>query len=174
MTLRDITCWHFIASVVAAGLMLGQTATAQDLSSRRALNTATQLPVEIYRTPEAQADEPQSQVQYPTNLKLSQIELITTTELPTPRPASVPDSGMGDDPLPPYLRFQWESPNDVYQNLMFEDPLLERHGVSRHERLQPAISGARFLKQGALLPGKLILHRHKRVDSPLGWGTPSL
>ncbi len=77
-------------------------------------------------------------------------------------------------PQPVGALFQWEAPNDVYKNLLFEDPLLERHGFSNHERIQPGISGLKFYTQSALFPLNVLRRKQKCPCNPLGWGSPRM
>ena len=102
---------------------------------------------------------------------LDQIGLSLQAELPIPelkRPPNTPNA----QTQTALKRYEWTAPNDFYENLLFEEPLLERHGISTHPRLQRHISGLKFLKDGVLLPLHLIKGNHRRCDNPLGWGVP--
>lgn len=50
----------------------------------------------------------------------------------------------------------------------FEDTMLERHGQSRNELIQPAISGARFFTGIAAMPYNMVVDRPLRPMSTLG------
>lgn len=52
----------------------------------------------------------------------------------------------------------WTAPVFCYQNLFFEDVMLERHGHERCWPLQPVISGARFFTSYAMMPYSAVLH----------------
>ena len=62
--------------------------------------------------------------------------------------------------------------NVTHRRLLFEQPLLERHGLTRNEHLQPVLSYVHFLGSSALFPLELVTLRNRRCDSSLGWGTP--
>lgn len=59
-----------------------------------------------------------------------------------------------------------------HRRLLFEQPLLERHGLTTNERLQPLVSGAHFFGSALLFPFELAKHHHRWCDSSLGWGMP--
>ena len=69
--------------------------------------------------------------------------------------------------------FQWTAPGVVHRQLIFEEPLLERHGYNSGHIVQPVVSGARFFWRSALLPLTLSKGRHRCCDSGLGWGAPN-
>ncbi len=83
----------------------------------------------------------------------------TTSELLVPAPMSTKSIEFG-------------SSDFVYRRLLFEQPLLERHGATRNELTQPLVSGAHFLGRTALFPLDLVIRRNRKCDSSLGWGTP--
>lgn len=65
------------------------------------------------------------------------------------------------------------TPADVrHRRLLFEQPLLERHGLTCNESLQPFVSGAHFFGSALLFPFELAKHHHRWCDGSLGWGTP--
>ena len=104
---------------------------------------------------------------------INQIRLSLDAQLPTPQlkqPSSASRNSFTTEKIP--KNYQWTAPNDYYRNLLFEEPLLERHGISKHPGLQPVISGFKFFKSGILLPLKMAKGKHKRCDNPLGWGVP--
>lgn len=101
---------------------------------------------------------------------ISQIGLSLSPQLPTPELKLPPDTPQNF--LVTAKNYQWTAPNDYYQNLLFEEPLLERHGVSKKPKLQPIISGVKFFKSSILLPLDIAKGHHKRCDNPLGWGVP--
>lgn len=112
--------------------------------------------------------EVQGYVQTP----LRQIGLSLSADLQTPELKPAPRAtGNSYATGRTVKHYQWTAPNDVYQCLMFEDPLLERHGVSNCPQLQPVVSGVKFLKSGFLYPLDAFKGYHKRCDNPLGWGT---
>lgn len=79
-----------------------------------------------------------------------------------------------DNPAASFKPYTWESPNVTHRNLLFDEPLLERHGFHRGEFFQPVISGTRFFWQAAILPIDIIRKKHRCCDSALGWGAPSV
>ncbi len=110
---------------------------------------------------------------------LRSIDLTLAPKLQTPDLKPVPNQNAPFQATQSRKLVQWTAPNDVYQNLFFEDPLLERHGINtgvtrfgllRDERLQPVVSGMKFLTSSALLPLDLLKRHHKNCDNPLGWG----
>lgn len=106
---------------------------------------------------------------------ISNIGLSLRAPLPTPELKQLPGTtgNLGAIARTPTVKnYQWTAPNDYYRNLLFEEPMLERHGISKHPRLQPAISGLKFLKSGILFPLDVAKGAHKRCDNPLGWGIP--
>lgn len=104
------------------------------------------------------------------------------TNLSTAPPADyrVPDSvwsareSVAIEPDISIKRYTWTEPGVVHRNLIFEEPLLERHGFHRGEVYQPLVSGARFFWRATFLPFDVIKHHHRRCDSGLGWGVPSV
>ena len=65
----------------------------------------------------------------------------------------------------------WRTPNLKHRPLYFEDAALERHGQSL-PKLQPVVSGARFLSSIALLPQKVLATPPSECVHPLGYGRP--
>ncbi|MCS7467470.1 hypothetical protein NZK35_12515 [Stieleria sp. ICT_E10.1] len=64
----------------------------------------------------------------------------------------LPESGI-DRGLPwQWTARHWAAPNTFSHPLYFEDRMLERHGHQRYPRLQPFVSGGRFLAQAVSLP----------------------
>ena len=120
---------------------------------------------------------------------LRQIDLSTTPMLSTPNLKPVPSRAAVDSiqnnstsSVQTWKLIQWTAPNDVYQNLLFEDAMLERHGINtgltklgllRDERMQPVVSGLNFFTRGAIYPLSVLKRNQKRCDNPLGWGLPS-
>lgn len=118
-------------------------------------------------------DSPPGSVEDLVQRPISQIRLSLNASLPTPQlkqPPSVSKNSLAEERV--NKNYQWTAPNDYYRNLFFEEPLLERHGISRHPGLQPVISGFEFFKSGILLPLDIAKGRLKRCDNPLGWGVP--
>lgn len=114
-----------------------------------------------------------------TRNDLRSIDLTLAPKLKTPDLKPVPNQQDQFQAVQSRKLVQWTAPNDVYQNLFFEDPLLERHGINtgvtrfgllRDARLQPVVSGMKFLTSSALLPLDLLKRHHKNCDNPLGWG----
>ncbi|MFK7769629.1 MAG: hypothetical protein AB8B55_20640 [Mariniblastus sp.] len=113
---------------------------------------------------------------------LRNIDLSTAPKLATPKLEAVPNQFRNSAATSQtWKSVQWTAPNDVYQNLLFEEPLLERHGIGngvtrlnllKDERLQPVVSGLKFFTAGAFYPLDVLRRRHKRCDNPLGWGLP--
>lgn len=69
-------------------------------------------------------------------------------------------------------RFGWIASGEQHRNLLFEEPMLERHGQTRNELIQPILSGTLFLKRSILIP--FGLKKHQRCESPRFWGIPSI
>ena len=62
----------------------------------------------------------------------------------------------------------WEASGICHMPLYFEEPMLERHGQQRYPRLQPMISGVRFIGNIAMLPYYMQLDRPWEDQSVLG------
>lgn len=71
--------------------------------------------------------------------------------------------------LSPYY---WEAPSLFHRTMYFEDPALERHGRTRCEPLQPALSAARAAGQFIILPVTMVVHRPMDCVYTLGYGKP--
>lgn len=70
--------------------------------------------------------------------------------------------------------YTWTAPGVTHRNLIFEEPLLERHGFHRGELFQPVASGVKFFWRATVLPLDVIKKHHRRCDSGLGWGAPAV
>ncbi|MBB73250.1 MAG: hypothetical protein CMJ75_01920 [Planctomycetaceae bacterium] len=70
------------------------------------------------------------------------------------------------------LVFYWAANELSYRPLYFEDPLLERYGQVDLGKLQPAVSGVRFLGSIAMLPYKMTLDPPFSRVYPLGHYRP--
>ena len=68
--------------------------------------------------------------------------------------------------------FHFEAANFRHRQLLFEEPMLERHGATRYSKLQPFVSGATFIQNSAKFPFQVFRRKHRTCDSSLGWGTP--
>ena len=66
---------------------------------------------------------------------------------------------------------EFQSADFAHRRLLFEEPMLERHGVTK--RAQPLVSEARFFTRATVFPLHIVLGNQRRCDSSLGWGTPS-
>ncbi len=107
---------------------------------------------------------------------INQIGLSLWAELHKPQLKQVPHPTQNSSATVAVVKdYQWTASNEFYRNLMFEEPLLERHGIydcPNRPGLQPVISGFKFLKSGFLFPLEAAKGYHKRCDNPLGWGVP--
>ena len=70
------------------------------------------------------------------------------------------------------LVFYWAANELSYRPLYFEDPLLERYGQVGLGKLQPAVSGVRFLGTIPMLPYKMVLDPPFSRVYPLGHYRP--
>jgi len=71
-----------------------------------------------------------------------------------------------------HIGFHWAASGLLHKPLYFEDVPLERHGQTSFPALQPAISGARFVKSALTLPYRMGLqHPHECVYA-LGYARP--
>jgi hypothetical protein len=68
--------------------------------------------------------------------------------------------------------YNWEPTNFFHMPTYFDDVPLERYGQHRHERLQPFVSGARFVLQLPVLPYKMGVDRPHECISTLGHRPP--
>ena len=92
--------------------------------------------------------------------------LSTNPELPVPSAQSI-NSGVEFPSPAAWKPFLWQAEDVSYRNLMFEEPVLERHGVCQpHQVIR---SGILFYGRTALLPLDVIRGRHRQCDNPLGW-----
>lgn len=110
----------------------------------------------------------------PSNYYTRIEDIDLSVEPVDPTPGSYVRDETNSPPAPEMSpkQFNWKAPNFGYNNLAFEEPLLERHGYSRRPRIQPAISGVKFLANTVVAPLDYVLRRDYRCDNPLGWGTP--
>ena len=69
-------------------------------------------------------------------------------------------------------QFHWEPTNFFHMPTYFDDVPLERYGQHYHERLQPFISGARFVLQLPVLPYKMGVDRPHACITTLGHRPP--
>ena len=60
--------------------------------------------------------------------------------------------------------YQWHSSDLGYKRLLFEEPRLERQGISRFPPVQLAQSSAAFFSRSLLLPANFLLGRHRQPD----------
>jgi len=94
-------------------------------------------------------------------------------KLKTPELKRAPFEGKNFATTPTTVKdYRWAAPNVVYKNLLFEEPLLERHGVSNNQKRQTLISGVNFYKTAIFFAPTVFNARTKRCDNPLGWGPP--
>ena len=108
----------------------------------------------------------------PLTQSIDQIDLSLAAPYKTPKLLPLPrTSATATTPITPKPCY-WTAPNVTYQNLLFEEPLLERHGISENFHTQPLKSGLKFFTRGFIAPLDVIKKHHKCCDSPLGWGTP--
>ena len=85
-------------------------------------------------------------------------------------------SAGGHLPMPSRITskpFRWTAPGVVHRELIFEEPLLERHGYNHGHLVQPVVSGTRFFWRSTFLPLTLLKGHHRCCDSGLGWGVPN-
>lgn len=66
----------------------------------------------------------------------------------------------------------WAAPNLHHQPLYFDEPMLERHGVTVSPRLQPALSAAHFFGVAYTLPYRLGVDHPRDVIYTFGHGHP--
>jgi hypothetical protein len=71
-----------------------------------------------------------------------------------------------------YLTFHWAPPGLLHNPLYFEDVPLERYGHTNWPKLQPAISGARFVKSAVTLPYRIGLDPTRACVYDLGHERP--
>ena len=65
----------------------------------------------------------------------------------------------------PSILVQWHTDNISHQRLLFEEPKLEREGVSRLPPVQTAQSSALFFSRSLLLPVNFLLGRHRQLEA---------
>lgn len=117
-------------------------------------------------------EDPQEPISLPVAAaSLDQIELSLRPKHSTPTLRPLPGSTSVTTAITP-KSCCWTAPDVTYKNLMFEEPLLERHGITGTGCYQSFVSGFRFFARGLVAPLDLIKGHHKRCDNPLGWGTP--
>lgn len=104
----------------------------------------------------------------------NKLSTLPPAEYRTPQSVWSPRESVAVEPDVAIKQYAWTAPGVVHRNLIFEEPLLERHGFHRGETYQPIISGAKFFWRATFLPFDVIKHHHKRCDSGLGWGAPSV
>lgn len=68
--------------------------------------------------------------------------------------------------------YTWEASNLNYNPLYFEDPNLERYGLSRKDLVQPFVSMGRFTGQLLALPYKMSIDPIRKKIYPLGYYRP--
>ena len=68
--------------------------------------------------------------------------------------------------------FHWQPTNFYHMPTYFDDVPLERYGQHRHEKLQPFISGARFVLQLPVIPYKIGVDHPHACISTLGHRPP--
>ena len=68
--------------------------------------------------------------------------------------------------------FHWQPTNFYHMPTYFDDVPLERYGQHRHEKLQPFISGARFVLQLPVIPYKMGVDHPHACISTLGHRPP--
>lgn len=66
----------------------------------------------------------------------------------------------------PPLDYHYYSGQSAHKRLLFEEPKLERQGISRVAPLQTAQSGAFFFSRSLLLPFHYVLGRHRQYEAP--------
>ncbi|MDH3717419.1 MAG: hypothetical protein OES79_04800 [Planctomycetota bacterium] len=102
---------------------------------------------------------------------------LSVARMDTPRRCPpVPDHDKYPDRLAApdgtYLPFHWTPPGLMHNPLYFEDVPLERYGHTNWPKLQPAISGARFVKSAVTLPYRIGLDPMRACVYDLGYERP--
>lgn len=72
----------------------------------------------------------------------------------------------------PVVAFHWDAPNICYRRLYFEDPVLERYGVSSCRPQEVLRSAVHFSSSWMLWPGRMLLDWPGACDTPLGYCRP--
>lgn len=70
------------------------------------------------------------------------------------------------------MAYHWQPTNFYHMPTYFDDVPLERYGQHHHEKLQPFISGARFVLQLPVLPYKIGVDRPHACITTLGHRPP--
>ena len=165
MNWRMTNCWQLAGCSLAVCFLVAHSAIAQTVPTRTIRGQIEEIPSAPMVNPPLETNESdlaQSKLaQSRESQKLSEIELTASSNLPTPRRMPAPVNTTTFEPPAIGTLYQWESSSAVDRKVLFEDPQLERYGCTRHARLQPAISGLKFFKDGALFPAQLILRRHR-------------
>lgn len=79
----------------------------------------------------------------------------------------------GDSPrFTTLTTYNWEPTNFFHMPTYFDDVPLERYGQFRHEKLQPFVSGARFVFQLPVVPYRVGIDRPHACISTLGHRPP--
>jgi hypothetical protein len=175
------------ASAIAGAMLLSAAASFAatgdgDASARFAANlrqptepSAESLPP--VRDPQGMPLDPQAE--QPIVLPLPRLQIDVR-----PSPGVMPEDvgeeyvarqGIVDGDVGPrwYLSpYYWEAPGLFHRPIYFEDPALERHGRSRCEPLQPALSAARAAGQFVILPVQMVVNRPLDCVYSLGYGKP--
>ena len=132
-------------------------------SSRQNAVDLTPKATRVQMDPQMALHEPESGIEYHRTLSIHPTGLAPQLEVRLNSSAKRAVSAKS---------VTFESGNFAHRSLLFEEPLLERHGLSRRPGVQPFVSGAKFLGHSAFLPIELLSRRHQRCDGSLGWGTP--
>lgn len=65
------------------------------------------------------------------------------------------------------INYHWHSGDSGYRRLLFEEPRLERDGISRLPPVQLAQSSSAFFSRSLLLPFNFLLGRHRQEQVPV-------
>ena len=69
-----------------------------------------------------------------------------------------------------YSELAWKSDHFQHQKLIFDEPIVEQHGLTKGEKRQVFESGAKFFLRGILFPLQFATRKpHRCCDSNQGW-----
>jgi len=96
------------------------------------------------------------------------LDLSTSLRTPTPTKINLPAPATHG-----FVRvgkpITLESDRFAHRELLFEEPIHERHGIADRTFYQLTKSTVTFFGRSLLLPGTLIIRKHLRYDSGEGW-----
>ncbi|MCA9175615.1 MAG: hypothetical protein KDB14_14120 [Planctomycetales bacterium] len=108
---------------------------------------------------------------------VTRIAVGARTELPVPRDRSEEVFGeslddRGGARAVDEAHVHWVAPNLHHNTLYFDEPMLERHGVTVAPLLQPALSTAHFFGAALTLPYRIGVDRPGELFYTHGYGRP--